>query len=226
MKQHTTTIESQQSPWPDRNVFLDMLFVLVVNRLDLLFFAIVLLLANVHLLFGILPLHLSFIPDRVMAGEWWRVIAHPFAHVSWYHLLVDSSAFFLLYTMLDERRIAVKLLYVAASIVGAALMPLLIVPDTLGALGLCGLSGVAHGLMAIGCCELIGKESRLHRAVGIGALIILMAKSTIEAATGSVIFGSLHLGSVGVPIAITHAGGVLGGLIAFTVLRLCRRFVY
>ena len=40
-----------------------------------------------------------------------------------------------------------------------------------------------------------------------------------EAATGDVLFASWHLGSLGTPIAACHAGGILGALVTWLVLR-------
>ena len=42
--------------------------------------------------------------------------------------------------------------------------------------------------------------------------IIVITKTIVEAATGHVAFEALHLGDLGTPIAISHAGGVLGAL--------------
>jgi membrane associated rhomboid family serine protease len=81
--------------------------------------------------------------------------------------------------------------------------------------GLCGLSGMAHGLMAVSCLELM--QSRDSRVVGGVFLAVLVAKTVWEVATGSVVFHSLHLGDIGHPVVTTHLGGLLGGVAAFVV---------
>jgi hypothetical protein len=85
---------------------------------------------------------------------------------------------------------------------------------------LCGLSGIAHGLTAIWALEMIYSEhDRTFNTVGICTLALLVCKSIFEAASGNVIFQSFHMGNVGLPVAVAHAGGVLGGVLAFAETR-------
>jgi hypothetical protein len=55
--------------------------------------------------------------------------------------------------------------------------------------------------------------------LGLAALLILLGKCVFEAWTGGVCLSFLHLGNVGYPVAVCHAGGMLGGLL----LQLLRR---
>src|SRR5215207_6893134 len=71
-----------------------------VFHLELGFFAFILVLLNWPMLHGACNLAMVFLPGAVRAGEWWRVFTHPFVHVTWYHLLLDGAAFFLLYNEL------------------------------------------------------------------------------------------------------------------------------
>lgn len=157
---------------------------------------------------------LYFSPTAVADGQWWRVLTHPFVHVSWYHLLLDGTAFLLLYQSLRGPRLA----YVAASAAGSLLAACWFWP-AIGATGLCGLSGVAHGLMAVSALELIQRRERL----GWVCLVAVVAKSVWEAATGTVFFTWLHFGLMGAPVAVCHAGGVVGCLLAKGIADLYNR---
>ncbi|BCR03613.1 hypothetical protein DESUT3_06820 [Desulfuromonas versatilis] len=135
-------------------------------------------------------------------------------HVSLYHLLLDGSAFLLLYRGLDQPRGARRLFYLAATGLGSLLLPLAVSTE-IYRIGLCGLSGIAHGLLGITALELLAgqpRRSTLHRG---GALLLvgLTAKCLLEMITGEVLFAGLHFGTVGTPLVATHAGGLLGGLV-------------
>ncbi|OGV68837.1 MAG: rhombosortase [Lentisphaerae bacterium RIFOXYB12_FULL_65_16] len=160
----------------------------------------------------------TFLPGYVLAGEWWRVITFPFVHVSGYHLLLDAGAFLGLYAMWEERSVWRRVVLVGAScagsLVGAACVA------EFARLGLCGLSGAAHGLAALVALESIRAErrGRLARLTGWAVLVAVVAKSVTEAVSGQVIFSGLHPGSVGVPNPVCHLGGVVGALLAWVLV--------
>jgi hypothetical protein len=135
-------------------------------------------------------------------------------HVSRYHLLLDGAAFLLLYQGLEAPSFVRRLSYVLGAAAGSLLLPVLCSPE-IGELGLCGLSGLAHGLMAISALELYG-HSR-HKKLGAGLLIGLLAKTAWELWTGAAFLQHWHFGDIGQPIVTTHAGGVLGGLLVFAL---------
>src|SRR5439155_23607198 len=84
--------------------------------------------------------------------------------------------------------------------------------------GLCGLSGIAHGLMAITSLDqMTGPTDKTIRRAGAVTFIIVVTKSIIEAFTGRIVFESLHFGALGSPVAVCHAGGVLAGLDAWMI---------
>lgn len=165
----------------------------------------------------------TFLPDLVAAGEWWRVITFPFVHVSGYHLLLDAGAFLGLYAMWEERSAWRRVGLVGASCLGS-LAGAACVAD-FAQLGLCGLSGPAHGLAVLVALESIRAESRGRRArfAGWTVLLVVVAKSVAEAFSGQVIFGGFHPGSVGVPNPVCHAGGVAGALLCGLTARLLNR---
>jgi rhomboid family GlyGly-CTERM serine protease len=187
--------------------------------LDFWVFAGVIAVLNLPLLAGLVPEHLVFWPRLVAAGEWWRVLTHPFAHVSWYHLLLDGTAFLLLYAGLEERCGWRRISFVVASGAGSLALSMLTVA-AVGAVGLCGLSGIDHGLMAVSGLELARSETRerIARRLGLVSFLVVVVKASIEAATGQPMLPWLHFGLMGVPIAAAHLGGVLGGVAVYWAL--------
>ncbi|MBI4324189.1 MAG: rhombosortase [Chloroflexi bacterium] len=157
-----------------------------------------------------------FLPAAMQAGEWWRLITHPFVHVSWYHLLLDGAAFLMLYQSLAEQSLVRRLTYVLAVGAGSLLISWWAAP-AISMNGLCGLSGIAHGLMAVSALEMVGvgDQQSAQRRVGWATLFLVTSKSALEALTGTAFFSFLHFGLMGTPIAVSHAGGVLGGLCAW-----------
>jgi len=177
------------------------------------FLALVLCL-NIGLLAGKPFESLMFDASAVSAGEWWRVLLHPFVHVTWYHLLLDASAFFLLYSSLLERQLWARLGYVWGAGAGSLFLSWL---GPSANSGLCGLSGIAHGLMAVSALELItsSKLGSPERRVGMVSLVFLLSKATYEAVTGHMFFSFLAFGMVGSPVAVSHLGGIIGTLLVY-----------
>jgi len=188
-------------------------------RLDIIVFGTLIALANVPLLYGSVFRSLVFFPGDVLAGQWWRVATFPFVHLSWYHLLLDAGAFLALYGGLYEPGRLRRLALVAASCAGSLLLPLAAAPALLGQ-GLCGLSGTAHGLMAVSGLEMMALPGadRSIRYAGLAYFAIVVIKCMAETFTGSVVFGFLYFGMMGIPVAMCHAGGVLGGILAYAAL--------
>jgi rhomboid family GlyGly-CTERM serine protease len=162
------------------------------------------------ILVALLPLYrlLAFDTHAVLTGQWWRLLTHPFVHVSWYHALLDGAALLLLWRSLERRRLAHIILPAAGSLLAA-----LWFWPAINQTGLCGLSGIAHGLMAISALEMIRRGDRL----GWFCLALVTGKSIWEAATGQVFFSWLHFGLMGTPVAVSHLGGVVGGLLSWAL---------
>ncbi len=175
-------------------------------------FLAALLAANYMLLTGRVCEPLVFLPDRFLDGEWWRTLTFPFVHVSGYHLLLDAGAFLFLYRGLLEPSVRRRLLYVVAAAAGSLGASWIASPLTGG---LCGLSGIAHGLMAVSALEMMQTEDRTLRSTSLACFWIVVLKSMFEGISGHIAFDFLHFGSVGDAVAISHAGGILGGLVSF-----------
>jgi len=181
-------------------------------RLELTALVAIIVLLNLPLFKGACATVLIFLPDRVAAGEWWRLFTYSFVHVSWYHLLLDATAFLILYQGLAGRNAFERMGFVFAGGAGSLLTALWNAP-ILQTHGLCGLSGIAHGLMAVSALDQVkGSLDKNLRRAGAATFSIVVAKSMIEAATGRIAFEYLHFGALGSPVAVCHAGGVLGGV--------------
>ncbi len=188
-------------------------------RPELALFVLLLALFNWPVLRGSAWHSMIFLPAAVGAGEWWRLITHPFVHVSWYHLLLDGAAFLMLYQSLAEQSLVRRLTYVLAVGAGSLLISWWFAPGILMN-GLCGLSGIAHGLMAVSALEMagVGDQQSSQSRVGWATLFLVTSKSALEALTGTAFFSFLHFGLMGTPVAVSHAGGVLGGLCAWLLI--------
>ncbi len=173
-----------------------------------------LLFSNTHLLTGQFNNSLVYFPSSIIAGEWWRLITHPFVHVSWYHLLLDGGAFFLLYRELKANSLFKRIYYIIFCSAVSLIITQIFSP-MIYSKGLCGLSGVAHGLMIISGLEMIRKKKDFHLGLTLAALVIL--KSVYELFSGDVIFSFMHMGLCGIPVAASHAGGVISGILAYYI---------
>jgi len=199
-------------------------------RIELVGFAILIVCLNWSLLIaGRCGTGFIFLPEAVRAGEWWRVLTHPFVHVSMYHLCLDATACFILYGEFKGKRWWERSALLLATIGGSLLASLWAAP-MIQSRGLCGLSGVAHGLAAVSALEMMtgaqlsGDHRRTLFHLGWISLVLVAGKSAFEAMTGQVAFASWHLGSLGTPIAVCHAGGVVGGMGFWLAARIFSRW--
>ncbi len=183
---------------------------------DLYIFAGLVILFNLHLLGLGSPFHWIFFPQEVQNGQWWRLLTHPFVHLTFYHLALDAGAFFILYAGLTETRLARKLSYVGVAGLASLTAALALSPG-FDRLGLCGLSGIAHGLMAVSGLEMAA--DRRHRIAGWLSFGAVAVKSVIETVNGEVLFEFLHMGLCGTPLAACHLGGVAGASLLFLLFR-------
>lgn len=165
---------------------------------------------------GFVAEHLMFQPDALAGGQWWRLLTYPLVHLSIYHLLLDAGAFLILLHGLNEKRLGPRLFYCLCASTGSLLLSWFWSPQ-MAKFGLAGLSGLAHGLLAISALELMRiPNMRRWGALSLGVVVL---KSGYELVTGTVVFDFMHLGLCGTPIAASHAGGVIGALMGFSAWR-------
>lgn len=179
---------------------------------DVIIFIAVLAGLNLHLFGGNYTNLQIFLPQALHDGQWWRLFSHPFVHLTWYHLFLDAGAFFILYTGLQEKRVTRKLTLTLIC-GGFSLTAALVFTPDIETRGLCGLSGIAHGLMAYSGLELI--RTRKNIWVGLFSFLLVFVKSIYEFINGEVVFTFMHMGLCGSPLAACHLGGVVGGIICF-----------
>jgi rhomboid family GlyGly-CTERM serine protease len=194
----------------------------MMRRLDTILFAVFLGVLNVPLFAGSFSESLIYLPEKVVQGQFYRLLTHPFVHISLYHLLLDGAAFLILYSQLEAKSIVRRTAY----LLGIHTAVTVGVTASLGhinAIGYCGISGVAHGLMAIWCMERIfsvktSPEQKTEQWVAGIVLLGLLAKCIYEVTAGHVAFESMHLGDVGVPVVASHLWGVIGAVLSFCLL--------
>lgn len=191
-------------PRKDRRTRLD-----VMPSFDVMGLFLIIMIANTHLIFGNFSAELVFLPGAFLSGDWWRLFTFPFVHTGWYHLFLDAGAFLCLYTGLSEKRIVGRLL--CSGVCGLfSLTAVWLTSPEIHFLGLNGLSGIGHGLMALSTLEMAAASK--SRRIGCVAFGFLVAKSLFELLTGNVLF---HFGLCGTPMPPSHAGGILGGVFLF-----------
>ena len=183
---------------------------LLRRRPELAVYALLLLLLNTGGTWLERAWGFGFRPDAVAAGDLWRILTHPFVHLSPYHLILDATAFLGLAAMLESRsawrRILTTTLCAAGALLGAWLTGQ---ADD----GYAGLSGAAHGLFAFVCISLY----RSGTPEALWGLILLLAKCLLEMLLGGNALQMFHFGFVGTPVPACHAGGALAGVLAATV---------
>lgn len=192
----------------------------ITTRWELSGWILLLLWVNRPLMHATINTALMYQSAPVASGQWWRLLTYPLVHLSWYHLALDGGAFLLLYTSLMERRRPARLAIMAAC--SAVSLAFSVWLGEATRLGLSGLSGVAHGLMAFSALEMIQLPNQ--RVWGWGSLALVAGKSFYELDSGNVVFAFMHMGMCGHPVAASHAGGVLGGIAAFCAIAVWKWF--
>lgn len=185
---------------------------ITIRRPETWAFALALLLVNLTLIGGRVCEPLIYSPTQTVAGEWWRIITYPLVHVSWYHLLLDAGAFLFLYHGLQTASFGKRILYIAGCTIGTLIV-------SISEESLCGLSGIAHGLMAISGLEMMERKDSGSKSAGAICFGLVVLKSIYEALSGHVAFGFLHFGTIGEAVAICHAGGIIGGVLVYALFR-------
>ncbi len=184
---------------------------------DILIFLGIITVLNMHL-FGLGSGRVFiFSPQAFESGQWWRLFTHPFVHVTWYHLVLDAGAFMVLYKGLEVKKTVIRIMYVMICGAGSLGATLLFCP-AVNFQGLCGISGIAHGIMAVSALEMIQKKETFR--IGIYSLGILIFKCIYEVMVGDVLFSFLQFGLCGSPLVTCHAGGVAGGIMSFYLFQL------
>lgn len=75
--------------------------------------------------------------------------------------------------------------------------------------------------MAISAIELLGGD-KTERRIGWISLVLVVGKAGFESITGKIFFGFLDFGLLGSPVAVSHAGGIVGGLVVLLLFRILK----
>lgn len=180
------------------------------NVISFLLIVIGLLIFNRHLFSTEFPFDKIFYPLEVIQGEWLRVFSCQFIHVSWYHFLIDSLAFVVIWFALNES-LTKKIIAVLCCSIGAVTGSLFF--RGISVTGYCGLSGMTHGLFMILALQFFYKKETV--SYGTFMFIILLAKCMIEVLTGKMVLLNMHTGNLGIPVVMSHTGGMLAGGLIF-----------
>jgi rhomboid family GlyGly-CTERM serine protease len=163
---------------------------------------------------------MAFQRDAVAHGQWWRVLTHPFVHLTWYHLLLDATAFITLFAGLLDKSLLRRLGFVLGGAAGSLIFSCS--AFTSPQQTLCGLSGIAHGLMAVSALEMTASNDSGLKRLGWISFGLVVVKAAFEAGTGRMFFAFLDFGLLGDPVAVSHAGGVIGSLSMLFLLNCLR----
>jgi hypothetical protein len=74
--------------------------------------------------------------------------------------------------------------------------------------------------MAVSGLELVARHPprSAEWRLGLITFILVAAKAAVEALSGRMFFAFLEFGMLGQPVAVAHAGGIIGGLLALALL--------
>jgi rhomboid family GlyGly-CTERM serine protease len=191
------------------------------SKLDIIFFIIILILLNSQLFQNKFNTSFLFYPSKIIQGQLWRLLTHPFVHVSFYHLVLDAGAFFLLYMSLEGRNIFKKILFILFCLSGS-IISVLLFSQQINTYGYCGLSGIGHGLMLIVTFEMI--KNKKNPTFNIINLILLILKIIYEGVTRKIFFEFMYMNMCGHPFAMAHIGGVAGGIVAYLLINIIKKY--
>ncbi|MHC4385996.1 MAG: rhomboid family intramembrane serine protease [Planctomycetota bacterium] len=77
----------------------------MMRRFDTILFAVLLGVLNAPLFTGSFSDSLIYLPEKVAQGQFYRLLTHPFVHISLYHLVLDGAAFLILYSQLEAKSV-------------------------------------------------------------------------------------------------------------------------
>ena len=148
-------------------------------------------------------------------GEWWRLLSAHLVHLGTAHMLLNVVGLGLLYLLFAP------LLTLSSWALGTLLSALAV---SLGLLvaspeisWYVGLSGVLHGLFAVGLVAMSRSERRLAIGLAAGLVVKLIWEQLAGPVPGSAM-------TAGGPVVVdAHLYGAIGGWLASLVLRLAGR---
>ncbi|MDG3087553.1 rhombosortase [Vibrio hannami] len=146
----------------------------------------------------------------IVSGEWWRIVSGNFTHTNIYHLILNTSALWIIAYLFKPKAKSLNILLLAISaFVGMCLL----MSDTLI---YAGLSGVLHGIFAYYAM----KETVGGRKTSALLVLGVIAKVGYEQ-----VFGASESTAqlIGARVAIeAHLAGCISGIVIFCLVWLWR----
>ena len=141
----------------------------------------------------------------ILGGQWWRVLTGNFAHLGWYHLLLNEMGLLVLVLLCPEALpVQVWVRRVVLLGIGMSAGLLLFVPKLSTYVGM---SGVIHGLFVLGLVPQVLKRD----LIALGCLLYLVGKIGWELYAGAPVSDEAAIG--GRVVVESHMFGTLSALI-------------
>lgn len=172
---------------------------------------LMLLLAGVELFGDAGRALLQYDRAAVLDGQWWRLLTGNFAHLGWYHLLLNEMGLLVLVLLCPEA-LPVQLWVRRVVLLGIGMSAglLLFVPKLSTYVGM---SGVIHGLFVLGLVPQVLKRD----LIALGCLLYLVGKIGWELYAGAPVSDEAAIG--GRVVVESHMFGTLSALIYGVVFR-------
>lgn len=184
------------------------------NRMDILTFLLVVLLAIAGFLQIVTEPLLQFDRDAIAQGEWWRLISSQFIHYGVYHLLMNAAALVIINVALwREAALKPYLTTLFACLAGTGVGLWFFDPELFF---YAGLSGTLHGLIIAGLLFTLWQTPAINAV----ALLAIWGKVIYEHTSW---FDPQHA-LLPVPVAVdAHLWGAVSGMVAGLILLRIRR---
>ncbi|MFA5937872.1 MAG: rhombosortase [Sinimarinibacterium sp.] len=154
---------------------------------------------------------LQYDRSAVLDGQWWRLLTGNFAHLGWYHLLLNEMGLLVLVLLCPDAlpvHVWARRLVLLGTGMSAGL--LLFVPKLSTYVGM---SGVIHGLFVLGLVPQVLKRD----LIALGCLLYLIGKIGWELYAGAPLSDEAAIG--GRVVVESHMFGTLSALIYGVVFR-------
>jgi rhomboid family GlyGly-CTERM serine protease len=147
----------------------------------------------------------------ILDGQWWRMLTGNFAHLGWYHWLLNEAGLLVLVLLCPQAlplRVWLRRVMLLALGVTAGL--LLFVPELTTYVGM---SGVIHGLFVLGLVPQVLRRD----LIALGCLLYLVGKIGWELYAGAPVSDEAAIG--GRVVVESHFFGTISALIYGAVFR-------
>lgn len=148
---------------------------------------------------------LAFDRDAIAAGQWWRLLTGNFAHLGWYHWLLNALGVVVL-VLLCPQPLPLWIWWRRVLLIGLG-MSLSLWAFVPGLTHYVGMSGVIHGLFVLGLVP----QVRRGDLIALGCLLYLLGKIGWELYAGAPVSDEAAIG--GRVIVESHLYGTLSAVV-------------